>query len=283
MSSRSTKEATHQSKLITGRFHLSRKQTCLNAIKKAYLALIYFLLYAPLLVLILYSFNQARYSLIWQGFTTYWYQALLADTEIWSALINSVILGCTASLIATAAGLSASVYLYFNQQSMQQNDRLMGLLLILITIPDLVLGVALLILFNFTFIPLGFPSLLVAHITFCLPFVVITINSRIHGLDKNLYLSALDLGASRVRTFFKVLLPLLFPCVLSAFLLSFTLSFDDVVISYFVSGPSFNILPLVIYSLVRSGVTPELNALGTFTFALSLVLVFISHRLSRKR
>lgn len=267
---------------FSNHFRLMTKQCILKGIKQAYLGVIYFLLYTPLIVLIIYSFNNARYSLTWHGFTTFWYQQLMADTEIWSAFTNSVILGCAASFIATVTGLSACLYLYFNQQSTHKHSKLLPLLLILITIPDLVLGVALLILFNVAFIPLGFPSLLIAHITFCLPYVILTINSRIHTLDRNLYLSAMDLGASRTRTFFKVLLPLLFPSVLSAFLLSFTLSFDDVVISYFVSGPTFNILPLGIYSLVRSGVTPELNALGTFTFGLSLILVFISYQLSRK-
>lgn len=252
-------------------------------LKQAYLAFIYFLLYAPLIVLIVYSFNNATYSMSWHGFTTIWYQRLFSDSQIWSAFLNSAILGCSASFIATAAGLIACVNLYFNQQRIQKNERFLAVLLILMTIPDLVLGVALLILFSFTFIPLGFPSLLIAHITFCLPYVVLTINSRIYTLDRNLYLSALDLGASRARAFYKILLPLLFPSILSAFLLSFTLSFDDVVISYFVSGAEFSILPLVIYSLVRSGVTPELNALGTFTFALSFVLVIISYKLSRKQ
>ncbi len=263
---------------------VAKKRGIERTLKQVYLGFIYFLLYAPLIVLIIYSFNNATYSMNWHGFTSAWYQKLSVDTQIWSAFLNSVLLGCSASLIATVAGLTACVHLYFNfdQHHTSQNERFLAVLLILITIPDLVLGVALLILFSLTFIPLGFPTLLMAHITFCLPYVILTINSRIYTLDKNLYLSALDLGASRARAFFKVLLPLLFPSVLSAFLLSFTLSFDDVVISYFVSGAEFNILPLVIYSLVRSGVTPELNALGTFTFGLSFILVIISYKLTKK-
>jgi spermidine/putrescine transport system permease protein len=159
----------------------------------------------------------------------------------------------------------------------------MSLLLLLIIIPDLVLGVSLLIFFNYAHIPLGFFSLLIAHITFCLPFVLLTILSRIETLDMNIYLSALDLGASRLRALRKVLLPLLFPSILSALLLSFTLSFDDVVISYFVAGPEFNILPLAIFSMIRSGITPELNALGTITLFISFILVLISSLLTRKK
>ncbi|HAU0947562.1 TPA: ABC transporter permease subunit, partial [Legionella pneumophila] len=146
----------------------------------------------------------------------------------------------------------------------------------------IVLGVALLIFFNITQVPLGFLSLLVAHITFSIPFVILTINSRINTLNPNIYFGALDLGASRYFALTRVLLPLLWPAVLSAFLLSFTLSFDDVIISYFVAGPDFTILPLTIYSLVRAGVTPELNALCSITFVLSMILVIISHRLSGK-
>lgn len=242
--------------------------------------LVYVLLYFPIVVLIIYSMNDARYSMQWHGFTFHWYQALMQDSEIWSALFNSVILGFSAAVIATITGLLACVYLFLYDNK-TKHDGFLAVLLILITIPDLVFGVALLIFFNFTFIPLGFPSLLIAHITFCLPFVILTINSRIHTLDANIYLSALDLGASRSKALIKVLLPLLFPAIFSALLLCFTLSFDDVVISYFVSGPEFNILPLAIYSLVRSGVTPELNALGAITFLISLTMVFISYRLSR--
>ena len=243
--------------------------------------LVYGLLYCPILVLVLYSVNNARFSLRWHGFSTHWYQVLMHDQSLWSALFHSIYLGVAASLIATVSGLSACVYLFLHPDYKYYRS-FYATLLLLIIIPDLVLGVALLIFFNFTTTPLGFLSLLIAHITFCIPFVVITINSRIHTLDPNIYASALDLGASRWIALTRALLPLLWPAVTSAFLLCFTLSFDDVIISYFVAGPDFNILPLTIYSLVRAGVTPELNALCTVTFLISMVLVVLSYRLSRK-
>jgi spermidine/putrescine transport system permease protein len=176
-------------------------------------------------------------------------------------------------------GLAVCMGFFLNRHARQHG--LYTLLLLLIVLPDLVFGVALLIFFNLTHIPLGFFSLVIAHITFCIPFAVITISGRIQTLDVNLYYSALDLGASRFKALTEVLLPLLWPAVFSAFLLGFTLSFDDVMISYFVAGPDFNILPLTIYSLVRAGVTPELNALCTMTFLLSMLLVIIAHRVSR--
>ena len=248
--------------------------------QKLYLLFIYGFLYIPIVVLIVYSFNQARYSMVWQGGSSTWYQTLAQDTEIWSAFINSLLLGFSASIVATVTGLLAAVQLFLSQKQ-KKHEGFRTLLLLLIIIPDLVLGVALLIFFNYSKIPLGFFSLLIAHITFCLPFVLLTILTRIETLDMNIYLSALDLGASHSRTLIKILLPLLFPSVLSAFLLSFTLSFDDVVISYFVAGPEFNILPLAIYSMIRSGVTPELNALGTITLLLSFIMVAISIRITR--
>lgn len=248
--------------------------------QKAFLLFVYSLLYLPILVLVVYSFNNARFSLQWHNFSLRWYVELFHDRGLWSAFINSVFLGIAAASAATGLGLLASVHLFL----FKTRHRLIlnTLLLLLIIIPDLVLGVALLIFFNATHIPLGFFSLLIAHITFCIPFVMITMDTRIRTLDPNVYFSAVDLGASRFIALTKILLPLLWPAVLSGFLLCFTLSFDDVMISYFVAGPDFNILPLTIYSLVRAGVTPELNALCSFTFLLSMLLVIVSHRLSRR-
>lgn len=249
-------------------------------IQRSFLLFIYTLLYLPILVLVLYSVNNAKFSLQWHGFSGRWYIELFSDTALWSAFLNSLMLGLTASIIATSIGLLACVQLFLYKS--RKRKSLYTLLLLLVIIPDLVLGVALLVFFNVTQISLGFFSLAIAHITFCLPFVILTINSRINTLDPNMYFSAIDLGATRYTALTKILIPLLWPAVLSSILLCFTLSFDDVIISYFVAGPDFNILPLIIYSLVRAGVTPELNALCTITFILSMFLVVLSHRLSGK-
>lgn len=252
-----------------------------SLIQKSYLTLIYGLLYFPIFVLILYSVNNARFSLRWQGFSMRWYQELLLDEGLWSAFVHSIYLGLAASTVATVSGLLACVYLFLHPNYKYYRS-FSAMLLLLIIVPDLVLGVALLLFFNTTSMPLGFFSLLIAHITFCIPFVILTINNRIQTLDVNVYASALDLGASRLTALTRILCPLLWPAISSAFLLCFTLSFDDVVISYFVAGPDFEILPLAIYSLVRAGVTPELNALCTVTFLISMLLVILSYRVSRK-
>jgi spermidine/putrescine transport system permease protein len=249
-----------------------------TVLQKSFLVVVYLLLYFPILVLVVYSVNDAKFSLQWHGFSWRWYTELFHDSGLWLSFIHSVLLGLSASTFATIIGLMTCVNLFLSQR--RKGKSLHAILLLLIIIPDLVLGVALLIFFNTANVPLGFFSLVIAHITFCIPFVVLTINSRIHTLDPNIYFSALDLGASRLMALRKILLPLLWPAVLSAFLLCFTLSFDDVIISYFVAGPDFNILPLTIYSLVRAGVTPELNALCSITLLLSMIMVIISHQLS---
>lgn len=246
--------------------------------QRLYLIAIYVLLYCPILVLILYSINNTRYSLQWHGFSWRWYHELFHDHGLWTAFFHSILLGVAAAGIATLMSLFACVNLFLTQRK-QHAFQIM--LLILIVVPDLVFGVALLIFFNLSGTPLGFLSLLIAHITFCIPFIVFIIQNRLKTLDRNLFLSALDLGASRLTALTRILLPLLWPAVLSALLLSFTLSFDDVIISYFVAGPDFTILPLTIYSLVRAGVTPELNALCTITFFISMILVIIAQQLTR--
>jgi spermidine/putrescine transport system permease protein len=248
--------------------------------KKLYMLFVYTLLYFPISILVLYSFNQARFSLQWHGFSMHWYHELFQDSELWLALLHSVVLGVASSFIASLAALIICVHFFL--QGNRTNRTLQSTLLVLIILPDLLLGIALLIFFNVMAIPLGFFSLLIAHITFCLPFAIIAINSRMHTLDINVYYSARDLGATHRKALREILLPLLWPAVLSAFLLGFTLSFDDVIISYFVAGPDFNILPLTIYSLVRMGVTPELNALCSITFIFSMILVIIAHKLSRR-
>ncbi len=249
-------------------------------LRKSYLSIVFIFLYLPIVVLIVYSLNNARYSLQWQGATLQWYRELLLDHELWRAFLNSIMLGISAALIATTLGLLGAVHLFLWRNTRRRG--LYGMIFLLIIIPDIVLGVALLVFFNFIGLSLGFFTLLIAHVTFCLPFVILTINARIDTLDPNIYFSALDLGASRMTALHKILFPLLWPAILSAFLLCFTLSFDDVIISYFVSGPDYSILPLTIYALVRTGVTPELNALCSFTLLMSMLLVGFAHILSRR-
>lgn len=247
----------------------------------AYLTLIYLFFYIPILVLIIYSFNDTQYSLLWRGFSLRWYHELFTDTDLWIAAGHSLLLGVCSASIATFIGSLAAICLHRYQ--FMGRKALYGLIFILILSPDIVMGISLLILFSFINISLGFWSLLLAHITFCIPFVVITVYSRMISFDKTIFEAAKDLGANDLIIFGRILLPLLWPAMFAGWLLSFTLSIDDVIISYFVTGPGFEILPLKIYSMVRLGVKPEINALCTVTFAVTLLLVIISQWVLRKK
>ncbi|HSW69949.1 MAG TPA: spermidine/putrescine ABC transporter permease PotC [Gammaproteobacteria bacterium] len=247
----------------------------------SYLTAIYLFFYIPIIVLIVYSFNSAQYSLVWHGFSMRWYHELLSDVDLWIAAGHSVVLGIFAATIATCIGALAAISLY--RYDFFGRNVLYGLVFILILSPDIVMGISLLILFSLVKISLGFWSLLLAHITFCIPFVVVTVYSRIVSFDQYIFEAAKDLGATDTMIFTRVILPLLWPALLAGWLLSFTLSVDDVIISYFVAGPDFEILPLKIYSMVRLGVKPEINALCSITFLITLSLIIFSQLIGRKK
>lgn len=250
----------------------------INAI---YMSAVYLFFYAPILILILYSFNNTQYSLVWHGFTTQWYLELFSDNDLWASTWHSFYLGITAATTSTLIGMLASVSLYryrFHGRRIVQS-----LVFVLILTPEIVTGASLLILFTLIHLPLGFVTLLLAHIGFCIPFVVVTTYSRLISFDKNIFEAAKDLGATDVTILRRIIIPLLWPALLAGWLLSFTLSLDDVIISYFVAGPEFDILPLRIYSMVRSGVKPEINALCSVLFLVTIVLVVLSQLALRKK
>lgn len=247
----------------------------------SYLSLIYLFFYLPIFVLIVYSFNNSQYSMVWHGFTWQWYQELFDDSDLWLSTWHSFVLGVLAATFATVIGMLAAVSLYRYQ--FRGKQLLNGLVLILLLSPEIVTGGSLLILFTFLQMPLGFLSLLLAHISFCIPFVIVTTYSRLVSFDKNIFEAAKDLGANDTLIFFRIILPLLWPALFAGWLLSFTLSLDDVIISYFVAGPEFQILPLQIYSMVRSGIKPEINALCTVLFGVTLLLVVSAQLALRKK
>lgn len=242
----------------------------------SYLSLIYLFFYIPIVVLIIYSFNNAQYSLVWHGFTLNWYKELFADSGLWLAAWHSFILGVSAATCATFIGLLAAVLLYRYQ--FFGKKFLNGLVFVLILTPEIVSGAAFLILFTLFHLDLGFLTLLIAHISFCIPFVVVTTYSRLISFDKNIFEAAKDLGANDSLIFTRILFPLVWPALLAGWLLSFTLSLDDVIISYFVAGPEYEILPLRIYSMVRAGIKPEINALCTVLFIITLGMILLSQR-----
>jgi spermidine/putrescine transport system permease protein len=246
-----------------------------------YLALIYLFLYIPIGTLIVYSFNNAVFSMLWHGFTLNWYAEVLQDSNLWIAVWHSLYLAVSATTSALFIGTLAAISLYRYQ--FRGKNMLQGLLFVIIITPDIVMGIALLILFSLSGLALGFWSLYIAHVTFCIPFVVVIVYSRAKSIDPNIFAAASDLGASELQTFWHIIVPILLPALISGALLCFALSFDDIVISYFVSGPGFEILPIKIFSLARLGVNVELNALCSLLFGLTLILVCLSQWVTRQK
>ncbi|GFM32092.1 spermidine/putrescine ABC transporter permease PotC [Desulfovibrio subterraneus] len=248
---------------------------------QAYLWLIYSFLYIPILVVMVYSFNNARFATDWRGFTWSWYGKLFANTQLMDAALNTLMVATLAATFASALGTLAALVLH--RYRFPGRKVLHGSIFVLTVSPDIVMGIAMLMFFIAAKIELGFLTLLIAHITLCLPFVAVTVLARLAEFDENIIEAAKDLGATESRAFRHIILPMIMPAVAAGWLLSFTLSMDDVLISFFVTGPTFEILPLKIYSMVRLGVKPDINALSAVMFTLTVVLVLAAHALTRTR
>ncbi len=246
-----------------------------RALRTAYLLAIYAFLYVPMLILIIYSFNDSKYSSNWQGFTLEWYRVLFHDGPLMEAFANSLIIALSSSIFATILGTLAAVALY--RYRFWGRTLMSSSIYVVMMSPDIVMGISLLMFFIMLGLRTGALTLLLAHITFCLPFVVVTVYARISGFDRNIIDCAKDLGAGELQMFWHVMMPMIMPAIIAGWLLSFTLSLDDVIVSFFTTGPYFEILPLKIYSMVRLGIKPEINALSAVMFLLSLLTVTVSH------
>jgi spermidine/putrescine transport system permease protein len=245
-----------------------------------YAALMYSFLYVPILILIIFSFNKSRLNAVWTGFTFEWYGKLMQNSDVLAAAKNSLTVGAVSTIVATMIGTFAAVGMY--RYHFRGKTALDGMLYLPIVIPEIVMGISLLAFFALVKIPLGIMTLVIAHITFCIPFVVVIVRARLEGFDRSLEEAARDLGANEWQTFTKVTLPIIGPGILAGALLSFTLSIDDVIISFFVAGPSSTTLPLKIFSMVKFGVSPEINALSTLMLVITLTIaVFAQARLNK--
>ena len=249
-------------------------------LRNIFMFVVYAYLYIPIIILVTNSFNEDRYGLSWKGFSWNWYERLFNNDTLIQAAFHSVTIAFFAATLATIVGGLTAIALY--RYRFRGKQAVSGMLFIVMMSPDIVMAVSLLALFMVVGISLGFWSLLLAHVTFRLPYVTVTIFSRLNGFDARMLEAAKDLGASEVTILRKIILPLALPAVVSGWLLSFTISLDDVVVSSFVSGVSYEILPLRIFSLVKTGVTPEVNALATIMIMLSLGLVILSQLVARK-
>ncbi|ANQ17216.1 spermidine/putrescine ABC transporter permease PotC [Vibrio natriegens] len=252
-----------------------------RTVRFSFMALVYAFLYLPIIVLIVNSFNANKFGMKWGGFTTKWYETLINNDSLMQAAWHSLNVAVFSATAATIIGSLTAVALF--RYSFKGKGAVNGMLFVVMMSPDIVMAISLLALFLVLGAQLGFFTLLIAHITFCLPFVVVTVYSRLNGFDVKMLEAAKDLGASEWVILKKIILPLAKPAVAAGWLLSFTLSLDDVIISSFVTGPTYEILPLKIYSMVKVGISPEVNALATVMLIVSLVLVVISQLLAREK
>ena len=238
-------------------------------------ALGYAFLYVPLVIVVVYSFNDSKLNAEWVGFTFSWYDKLFHNDEMITAAVNSLIIAVVTSLVSTLLGTMAGVAMY------RYKLRLLPILVLTpIAIPEILMGVSLLIFFVLLNFTLGLLSVALAHIAFCIGFVAIVVRSRLAGMDESLTEAARDLGATPWNAFRYVTLPLIMPGVIAGALMAFTLSIDDFVITFFTAGAGTVTLPLQIYSMIKIAVTPEVNAVSTLLMLLTLALIIIASRLS---
>lgn len=262
---------------------------------------VYFFLYAPIVVLIVYSFNSSRTNVVFEGVVNrgpcgpfYWFCQLTENDDVLDATWNTLTIAITSTLVATVIGTMAAVALQRYAFPLKQVSE--ATLYIPIVIPEIVMGIGILVFFSAVFgwlnaslglrgdgrFGLGLGTVIVSHIAFSVPFVIMVVRARLHGFDKSLEEAAMDLGANEWITFRRVTLPLIAPGVMSGALLAFTLSLDDFIITFFTTGPGATTLPIYVYGLLRRVITPEVNALSTVWILAVLLLVFISRQLERR-
>ncbi|ARC86727.1 binding--dependent transport system inner membrane component family protein [Clostridium argentinense CDC 2741] len=250
-----------------------------NLLSKIYAALVYGFLYLPILVLVVFSFNKSKLNATWSGFTLDWYKSLLNNAQILEALKNSLIIAFVSTFFAVVIGTLAAIGMY--RYKFKGKKVMEGLLYIPVVIPEIVMGISMLAFFSLLNLEAGLLTLILAHITFCIAYVIVVVRARLDGFDIALEEAALDLGATPWQTLTKVTLPVISPGIIAGGLLAFTLSLDDVIISFFASGPDSNTLPLKIFSMVKFGVTPEINALSTVMMVFTLSMVLIAEGIRR--
>ncbi len=262
-----------------------------------YVGVITVITYIPIIMTVIYSFNASKLTSVWEGFSLKWYEELFRDRDLKEALINSLILAVLSCSCALLIGTTGALGMHRAKRQnvaggcsdlgskldvgCRGNGTVTGLLneviayvsMLPIMIPEIILGMVFLSVFSLMGLPFGMLTLVIAHTTFCVPYVYSMVKARLVGMDKSLEEAAMDLGASPVRVFFDITLPQIMPAILSSVMLAFAMSFDDVVISIFVTGPKVNTLPVKIYTKLKTGVTPEINALATVMLVITALLI----------
>lgn len=245
-----------------------------------YLSLVLLFMYLPVVVVVIYSFNASKSDIVWAGFTLDWYKKMAGNQVLMAALKNSLIVAVLSCLTSAVVGTIGAVGL--SRWMFRSKGLLENLAILPIMIPEIILGMVFLAFFSFLQLPFGMLTLIIGHTSFCIPYIFLVVKGRLVGLDPSIGEAARDLGASEGRMFFDITLPLIAPAVLSGTLLAFAMSLDDVVISFFVTGARTNTLPIKIYSQIKFGVTPEINALCTVMLLITLTLIFVSNMIGTK-
>lgn len=245
-------------------------------LKKAYLGLVLLVLYAPIAILMVYSFNESK-TTSWQGFSFKWYVELFNDPSIQRAFYYTILVATIAAIISTIIGTMAAIGI--DKMSNRSKNAIMNLTYIPLLSPDIVIGISMMLLFTAVKAEFGLLTLVLSHITFCTPYVILSVMPRLKMMNSNLYEAALDLGATPMYAFKRVILPEILPGVISGAFIAFTLSIDDFVVSFFNTASGVNTLSIQIYSMARRGVSPKINAISTLMFAtIMIILVIINVR-----
>ncbi|HHU61216.1 MAG TPA: ABC transporter permease [Natronincola sp.] len=242
-------------------------------LKRSYIYLLFVFLYMPIAVLMVYSFNDSRSRGTWGGFTLKWYGSLFRDRTIMSSLYSTLIIGVSAALIATVIGTMAAIGIHNSRGFLKK--LIMNITYIPVLNPKIVTAISLMILFVFARVRLGYLTLLLAHITFNIPYVILSVLPKLRQLNKHLYEAALDLGSTPAQALWKVIIPEIMPGIITGMLLAFTLSIDDFVVSFFTTGSGVSTLSITIFSMARQGINPKINALSTIMFVFVLALLII--------
>ena len=260
---------------------MKKKKIGFRPLALCYACLFYLFLYLPIAVVVVFSFNTSQLNVTFQGFTFEWYGRMFENVQLMQSFFNTLIVAAVSTLLSVILGTLCAVGMY--RFKFRGRETVSNLLYIPIVIPEIVLGIAVLAFFTLVKIQMSMATLIISHVTFSMPFVVITVRSRLAGFDPSVEEAARDLGAGAFRAFLDITLPLIMPAVISGSLLAFAMSMDDVVISIFVNGPRISTLPIKVYTQLKTGVTPEINALCTIMLAVTLGVLLIRSIFTRRK
>jgi len=251
----------------------------LNLLFGSWTAVVFLFLYVPIILLVVFSFNDSRFTILWKGFTWKWYGEIWKDTRLIEALNNSLIIAAATTVLAVALGTMGAWLMHRYRFPLM---RLVSTLVFIpMVIPEIIMGISLLILFAALGADLGYITVIISHVTFCFPFVLVAVQARLQGIDPFLEEAAMDLGATPMQAFWKVIVPYLMPAIVSGALMSFTLSMDELIVTFFTAGPESRTLPLEVFGRVKKGLSPSLNAISTL-FILSTILLVIATESMKK-